>query len=258
MKELPFDELANAVIDGVASPEERAALQAWLDRDPAARQRFQTLELAVRALARVPKAEAPADLRREIMKAVRKEPALRPSRPPLQVTTTPWRSWSDVMSRALGLRLAAAFAAGIAAGAIVFTLATGGRPMGGGPATGTMAPPEIEGVLLTAGPARAVVDGTPVRDQLALRISVTSTSPASFEVTWAGDSSFDGFERIEGLVTSVNAAPGRVALELQGPSFQGVIRLRGTPAPTQLLIRLRSTNNMDERSLAVPTSGGDR
>jgi hypothetical protein len=121
-----------------------------------------------------------------------------------------------------------------------------------------MAPPEIKGGLLTAGSARAVVDVTTTREQLALRISVTSTDPASFELSWPGDLSFDGFERIEGLVTSVNAAPGRVALELQGPSFQGVIRLHGALAPTQLLIRLRSANRMDERSLAVPTPGANR
>lgn len=55
-------ELMNAELDGVATPEQREALMAWLHSDPEAGRQFESLQGAVNALRSLPELDPPAGL----------------------------------------------------------------------------------------------------------------------------------------------------------------------------------------------------
>lgn len=64
------DRLMNEVLDGVASPEEQAALREHLERDPESRARFEDLERVFHVLAAVPMEAAPPELRTGVARAI--------------------------------------------------------------------------------------------------------------------------------------------------------------------------------------------
>ncbi len=245
-----FEELANATLDGTATPAEQAALTAMLERDTGARERFRTLELAVRAMSRVRDVEVPIDLKDQILDAVRAEspPWSRPR--PVQ---SPRRPLGEIITRALGLRLAAAFAAGIAAGVIAFTLATGGRPLVQGPATGTMAPQATPtGIALVAGEAQATVEMSTRDDLVTIRVAARSAGPAIVEVSWPSHVGFVGFESDVADSDRFRARAGLAVVEIAGPTFDGVLRLRGGAQASEIGIRLRANRDVDEATMTAP------
>ena len=245
----PFEELATAAIDGVATPEERAALSTLIERDPAAKEKFHAMELAVRTLGRMPEVQPPSDLKAQIMAAVRAEGR------PWPTTPAPVRhraSMGEVISRAMGLRLAATFAAGLAVGVIAFTLATGGRPLVQGPTSGTIAPPsKPTGIALAAGDAQAAVEMSAVADVVSIRITAQSAGPATVEVTWPNEVGFIGFESDIADSDRFHTRDGQATVLFAGPNFDGTLHLRSTEKPSELGIRLRRNRDVDEATLTA-------
>ena len=73
MSDQAFDELAHAVLDGIATPQQRATLDARLASDSIVRERWIHLEVAFMNLARIRAVEPPLDLKPAIMRAVHAE-----------------------------------------------------------------------------------------------------------------------------------------------------------------------------------------
>src|SRR5262245_30814383 len=105
MNNLEFDRLANSVLDGSASDDERAAFERHLRAEPAARERLAAWEDMFETLRSVPASEPPEGLHYAILRAIRSEPAPVPA----------WRTvWSSLFARRPAMTLAYATAFGIA------------------------------------------------------------------------------------------------------------------------------------------------
>ncbi len=77
----PHDALLLELLDGSASPAERARAEALLASDAAARARHAELAELFRRLGAVAPAEPPADLRERVLREIRQEPASRAAHP---------------------------------------------------------------------------------------------------------------------------------------------------------------------------------
>lgn len=131
-----IEELINKEIDGVATPEETAALQAELASDDEAQGYYRDLQKLSGMLDAVPMVDPPPGLKPEIMRQVRARAAHRHR-----------EGWLRGFLRGFSLRprpaYALSFASGLAMGVLVFALLSGGLTpphMDRSRATGTLAP----------------------------------------------------------------------------------------------------------------------
>ena len=220
-----FQELANAVLEGAATPEQRAALEARLASDPTAREQWRSLEIAFEALVSTRPVASPPGLKTQVLAALRDERARRGT-----------RAWTGTgLGRALWPRVASAFAAGCAAGILVWTLVTGTRGTTGGlPASGALMPPAgsiraLDRTTLDAGTARATIETRGGPSTLQARVDAHSSGAA--ELTLELDPGLEP-EALDPMVSKpwrVSFAPGRVTLEFSG-DLRCTIRLHGTSA----------------------------
>ena len=246
MKRESFEDLANAALEGSATPEQRAALGAWLEGDPKSRERWNTLQLAFEALARAHPVAPPPELKGAIMQRIHAEQAARRAAP----HTGPG------LHRAPALRFASVFAAGFAAGILIWTLVPGShvathRNL---PASGTMLPPTgslrpLGRMTLDAGTAQALIEtrGSPasVEAQITARAATTGQMILEF------DSALEpqALDPILVGVQQVSFAPGRVTLEFTG-DLRCTIRLHGTNADKRSIrVVVRSGNGTAEGAL---------
>jgi len=156
-----FEELANAVLDGVATPAERAELDAAIAREPAAREQWEQLQATFAQLGRLTAPAPPADLKPAVMRAIRAESGASGN---VRATRSPM---FEVF------RWSSAFLAGAAAGILIWTMATGSHAVGDLPASATMMPPPagttLERTTLEAGRARVEIEARDVGGDLELR-----------------------------------------------------------------------------------------
>jgi hypothetical protein len=110
------EELLNREVDGENTPEERAALEERLAREPELRARFERLRALVRALATVKAVDPPPLLGEDVLRLVNR----------IQREGRRRQSWLGTLGAAFGrtpaLRYAYTFAAGIAVGVLLLAL----------------------------------------------------------------------------------------------------------------------------------------
>ena len=200
-----IDDRIQHVLDGAASPEERAQLDALLAADPEARRRYDELRSLFDALTGAPAEDAPAGLHDDVMRSL-------PSR----------AGGAAVLDdgRCLGSQ---PFAAAAVAAVIIFVTLRGGPPVPAGrPPSGTMsgAPPAHfdsgwaqrrraprDAAAEAEGAARPVVSDVPTR--------------VTFPTPWARSADRrhrlrepgDGAPR--GITSSSRSAPSRTSIELR-------------------------------------------
>jgi len=168
-----FDRTAINDLDGIATPEEMAALQAYLDRNPDARDRYGDWKELFDSLSAVGLEEAPPALKSNVMSAVMARRRVRAQ----------GAGWSESLRgffRVPAWRSALTFGSGVGVGAAAIAIVTGGM-LGGArfdssDISGAMIPPgaqvsgavvevrtlEIDGLMVSAG-TRRTPDGVVVR-----------------------------------------------------------------------------------------------
>lgn len=227
-----YRDLMNAEIDGVITKEEARILAARLESDPKAREYYEELRRAVQLLDGADEVSPPADLREQIMDAVRGDRAHEaPRAAAVSRGRTWWRSG-----------YVPAFAAGVAAGLLLYAAlswdGTGTIPtersegtigLDGGPRTNDRRTTEFTGTGIE-GSVAADVDsaGTTVL----LRISSGTETTALFE--YGAGVAFEGISSPTGAPFQMEVGDGNVLIVHRGDG-EYIVRLRGS-GPVDLKI----------------------
>ncbi len=251
-----FAELAHAVLDGEASPAERAELAARVATDAKAREEWDSLETAVRALRAARPLPPPGDLKRNIMRSIQSEGAVRLTagldRRPAARLDRRFAGWLD---RKLAIRLAATFATGCAAGILVWSLATGR----GGPSnltvSGTLAPlggAPAAVVVLDAATAHARVELRRIGDTVEARIDARSTDGATLVLDHDPQRTLTAIGGIVPAPAHAALEPGSITITFSG-DLRYSLRIHGAGAGSPLLhFTLRSLGQDREQEVPIP------
>lgn len=167
MKE-PFDDLVQHVLEGDATPEDRAQLEALIVADAALRRRRDELAHVFSLLGSARVAPAPEGLRDTVMQAIADLPTATDRHVPNAVSAFPARAgWT---------RMVLPVAAAIAAIALVWFVRTP-SPASRGEVSGTMAgPSRTVSVRLGDGAAAVVVEGRAVETGIELQLRAGSAA----------------------------------------------------------------------------------
>lgn len=252
------NDLIQAEIDGLATPEEREALRAWAERDPSVREELREMRGLADLLARVPKVAPPQDLASGVMRAVRLSKKDNPALSPLARLRALWPSGRTV------LPFAYAAAAGAAACFLAIRAFSGGAVPGSSvpdsAAVGTMMAPS--GDLL--GHSDLVAPG--VRGQASLRkagssyaIEISLDSPESGEIGVRFDPKDTMFVGIAGPshgLAKVEGAEGVVRFSQQSNQRVDVILASRVPHATRVSLELTGGSGRPAQgTLEIPGQG---
>ena len=253
------DGLADSVLDGVASDEERAELERLVAGDAEARARVAERRELFETLRRVPAPLPPDDLRDAIMATIRSE-----MQPPRRHSETPnWRSF-------LARRPLLGWSYAVAAGLVIGSLATlgvlgkmGREPDRNAPIAGTMAAPAgaeqglDHGRLDLPGGGLEAQTGS-IGRRVRLRLEARASAP--FEITIA----FRPEElRLASIVPpesgsmSVEQSGGRVVLKSDREMNLEVNWDPRVPAASPLRIGSRASGKEETMMMAVSPKGRD-
>ena len=248
------ERLIQDVLDGTASPAEVERLNAWLDKNELGRTRMRELESMFSTLGRVPAAEAPAGLREGVLNVLQSRARAEAgrSRPHLR---------SIFGSRA---RLGFAFAAGLAAGAVVVGVWTGAIPPvapGSTGMSGTMMPvppsnSRVEVCALGVATTRMQAVAWRTSDGRRVSLEVQGRDPAEIELSFdASRLSVRTFH--QNLPTgAVESRPGRVLVRGRGGEFS--IDFVGADASAPIHVELRSGAESTAGELEAPVGKAAR
>jgi len=242
-----FDELAHAALDGTATPEQRTALETQLASDPRVRERWLDLQTAHGALEQVRAVEPPLDLKPAIMRAVYAEQR-----------SAPFAGASGRLGRALGLRLASAFALGALAAVLIWPLVTGDRTgYGNLPASGAMVPrpgaPTIDRLSLAAGSATMTIELVAIPQGVAARIDVHGGGNAEIVLEHDAKIVSEAVTEIEARSLGAAFTPGKVHLELVDDTRCTILLggVKGSIRPMRVTLRaggMTSTGELGSRA----------
>jgi hypothetical protein len=254
MTHIDFDDLAHRVLENRATPMQRAELEARLDADPAARERFDTLAAAFRGLGSLERVAPPPDLADGILGALRAEPPHRGA-PAAVAGRSPSTS-----GRALGLRLAAAFAAGIAVTALTFSIGGGFRSLDGRPVEGAMVPPaRVQAARLEAGEASAAIEARFGAGEVLMRIEARPDRDAALAIAHPGRTVAE-IRPLDASAGTVSIERDRVVFHVDAPAtwtlrFSDVEDAGAAPDPS-LQVVLESGTESQRRTLNAPGAAG--
>jgi hypothetical protein len=227
-----FEQLADLVLDGTASPAERAELARIMDSDPTARQQYAELEAFFTDLRSMPRRAAPPDLLPTTLAALE---TISPPR------ATPRGSWIEALRSWLrprpALRYGAVFAAGIVASTLFFVGLRSEVPHNDATMGSMM--PEIAVRPVRLAIPQGTVEATvkPEGNNWIVSLESDLTQPASLVI-----------EHNLALVALSPAsgangtfAPGTLSFELGGrTSFRITLASTGAITPVRLLLRAGS------------------
>lgn len=247
-----LDLLLQEVLDGTASPEQRARLESHLAAVPADLPRRRELEDVFARLRAVPTPAAPAGLREAVLARIEA---------PAPATRVPWIGPSRGTTAMRGsLRIALPFALGFAAGAIAFLgwAGTSGRDLGG-EAVGTMMPAgkgDVE--RFEPGSMRVTLHGERRGEVQVLRFSARPARPADeIEIRFdPARTRLAAFRQADARQGGIEAAPGRLRL-LPERDAGYVIELVHSDAGARVELAMRSGDVTAHRTLP-PDFGEDR
>ena len=245
MTESEWIQLIEDVLDGAATPEQEARLQARLADDPAARRSYLERVALFEALATKSEwVEPPADLAAGVLREIRKGPNPSPG------ASGAFTSWRDAFRRRPVLSWAFAIASSAAVIALAIAVGIGPAPWssrGSLPVTGTMAPPDAGGswlqadrAVLTAGGAQATL--TVFTQRGGLMVGVESHAPARAELELGYDRAAVSVARIDGPQGAgrIRATSGILKLSLKGDESRRIHLAGAPPAGSTLRLTLRS------------------
>lgn len=249
------EQLMQDVLDGAASPAEVERLEHWLAGNELGRTRMRELEGIFSTLGRVPAAEAPAGLKEEVLSVLQsraRPDEVRRARPHL-------RSWFAPRAR-----LGFAFAAGLAAGAVVMGISTGVIPPvapGSGPGvSGTMIPTQathgrIERTLM-APTARLQAVTWRTSDGRRVSLGFQGSGPVEIELTF--DASRLSLSTIHQTqpAGAVESRPGRVLV--QGQAGELSLDFANGDASAPIHVELRSGGGSAAAELPAPEGSAIR
>jgi hypothetical protein len=272
--------LINEVLDGVASPEDRERLDRILTSDPQAREAYERLSLVFRALEQVRSEAAPAELHRNILLALEKEPApegraqreAAESAPPSTAPRPVGGLWSE-MAGALAARpvpaLVLAFVVGALIGVIGYMGFVGGLPGGGEDSLGAIGmapeagtprgtPSVIDQARLSTGDVTVIAESRVADDGIQVVLDADAVEDAAIELTYDA-SRFEvatlHWSRPEH--GAVSCEPGRISIEHRG-IVRYLLHLEGLGAgDSQFHVTVRSHRGVAEEVIASDPSGTD-
>lgn len=252
MTDNELKQLIEDVLDGVATPEQAAKLQARLGDDPAARKRHLERVALFQALGSDTEwVEPPADLAAGVMREIRKGPL------PASGAAGVFTSWRDSFRRrpALGWSFAIASVAAVVAVATVIRISPAPwNSRGSLPVTGTMAPPDAgetwlqaDRAVLTVGDAQVALTVLTKRGGLMVRVESHAPAPSELELTY--DPVAVSVTRIDGPQgpEPAGTTPGILKRSLSGDEVAGIHFAAPAPAGTTLLVTLRSAEAFTKR-----------
>jgi hypothetical protein len=237
-------QLIEDVLDGAATPEQEARLQARLADDPAARRRYLERVALFEALGTKSEwVEPPADLAAGVLGEIRKGPNPAPG------ASGAFMSWRDAFRRRPILTWSFAIASSAALIALAIAIGIGPAPWssrGSLPVTGTMAPPDAGGswlqadrAVLTAGGAQATL--TVFTQRGGLMVGVETRAPSRAELELRYDPAAVSVARIEGPqgAGQIRATSGILKLSLNGDESRWIHLAGADPPGCTLHVTLR-------------------
>ncbi len=247
------DRLADRVLDGEASPEERAELERLVAGDSKARALVAERSSLFETLRRVPKREPPDDLGDSILAAIRSERVTSRGRGLL-------RLWGSFMARRPGLGFSYALLAGWVVGSLT-TLAVLGtlarKPEEGAPTSGTMANPAA-GQVVARGrldlPGVRLGGETRLRGRVArLHVGGHASGPAEITIMFSPEEL-----RLESIVPpesnlGIEITAGRVRLRGVGEMRLDLDWVSLVPAPRAVEVHGRADGKEEEMILPLST-----
>ncbi len=247
------DRLADRVLDGEASPEERAELERLVAGDSKARALVAERSSLFETLRRVPKREPPDDLGDSILAAIRSERVTSRGRGRL-------RLWGSFMARRPGLGFSYALLAGWVGGSLT-TLAVLGtlarKPEEGAPTSGTMANPAA-GQVVARGrldlPGVRLGGETRLRGRVVrLHVGGHASGPAEITIMFSPEEL-----RLESIVPpesnlGIEITAGRVRLRGVGEMRLDLDWVSLVPAPRAVEVHGRADGKEEEMILPLST-----
>jgi anti-sigma factor RsiW len=251
-----LETLINETIDGTASPEDSARLQAALAADDEARAFFEDLQRLDGLLNAVPVVDPPAEVKKGILRRIDRTAARAPAPAPAAPTMGAGGfSFGNVFARfrpAYGFT----FAGGIAAGIAVFALLAPPSAMEDGVLTGVMAPQETYEAFPVAD--RVSFDRQGVRGTLETRFS-SNLVVGMIDVESAGEveivAGFDGtlrpigFRRLEPSSGTVRMGANEIRVRQEGHHIFWLVFEEGPAPPSDIRFRVQSGEQLFEQRL---------
>ena len=249
------DRLADRVLDGEASPEERAELERLVARDSKARALVAERRSLFETLRRVPKRVPPDDLGDSILAAIRSERLTSRGR------GRGWLGlWGSFMARRPGLGFSYALLAGWVVGSLT-TLAVLGtlarKPEEGAPTSGTMANPAA-GQVVARGrldlPGVRLGGETRLRGRVVrLHVGGHASGPAEITIMFSPEEL-----RLESIVPpesnlGIEITAGRVRLRGAGEMRLDLGWVSLVPAPRAVEVHGRADGKEEEMILPLST-----
>jgi hypothetical protein len=246
-----FEWLADCVLDGEATAEERAELDRLLAQDPSGRARLAEREELFDTLRRVPRRAPPDDLRDAVLAAIRVES------PPVRHEERR-DPRSSFFGRHPWLGFGYATAAGLVIGSLITLAVVGALGRGPGrdlPAAGTMAPADAHVVATRAldlPNARFEAEARTGDRVTIVRLSGSSASPAEVELEYEPDQL-----RLASVLPAepgdfrIERSAGRVRLTSTGPLHVELRWIPSSMAPSPISIRGRTEEHEVTVSLPI-------
>jgi len=240
MNEAKLTELMNLVLDGVATPSQRSALETHLSQHPEARSEYDALARVSRRLDAEPMTEPPAELEPRILDTIHGMPRPHASHAPSDGGIS---TWFKGFLAAPKLRPWSTFGLGLAAGAFLFAAVQYGRP-GAWDLARDIDPSQVSGSMIepagrepvgsvTVNIPSGAITGSAVVYQAGSEIGVDVTLQSTVAIEWVVE--FDGeawaLQRVEkkgdatrafasnaGSVRGLHTGEGGVKLVFSGPA----------------------------------------
>ena len=254
-------ELMNAVIDRVASEEEKSALRELLASDPVARQQFEQLRKLSETLAGVGEVEPPAAMKADIVRALRTSPTREPL-PFLRRMGDLWPGRRVVLR--YGYAVAAGLVLGIALMRWVPDSADAPRALDPSELVGTMVPragASAAGILQQVPVGFEGGSGTAtlrrVEAGYAIELDLDSLEPVEVALGFdPGKALLRGFAQDPDTVSDLRAGAGRIVWTQSGHRRLAVLVCPRTPAETAVALELTSGGkSLQISALRIPGEG---
>jgi hypothetical protein len=270
MSDDALDQLMQLVLDGEATPDERARLERAMAERPEVAARFDDLKSVFEALGAVRMAEPPEDLTSDIERALEEEASeqRRPHAIELDEPIANGRGLLDGWMSALRHRpapaLGLALVSGAALGAVVVAAVTGILGVGANDprVAAQMGPVPVAEVLaidrrsMEAGGAKLAIDARRGASTLECELVVTATGPAEVEVAYdPARQRLVGLELPRPRDSRFLHEPGRLWFQPEG-NARYLVRFAESGTSTELFrVTLKSKNVFVEEVIGTKPGG---
>lgn len=234
-------ELMNRVIDGLATPAEQAELRALVDRDPAARQYFDSLVLASAELAKSPRLTPPVALKQSVMAEIGsvKRPAARHL-----ASEQDWlTSLSKLWQKSTSFHLVAGSLAGATAVVLLVSVFSRTNQIPHSQLQGSLVKPSDNAIVLSSGTISAGSSAAELRVSRTgntLTVNVLTNSPDVAKV-------IVGYDHKDLVLSAVTANTNPIEPRVSGDQLEFV----STPGTTYQLVLKDTSGSISTLNIAI-------